>query len=223
MRLIDLVVNCLKETFHNDDKTVNAENIRSGELALNPIYSNELNNVLLSINKAISRLITAHKIPLKRATVEPKISEEEPNEKNGRIYDISSIKDIRTIKSIFYVDQNQEIVWLSWLNFSSNDIVYIKCERDFNKPFNIIYERKIKNFTEEDILTIDDDLEEVYGLSDELCNYINYFAKSELFEDRDPDRCKRYLNYFEAFISEVNNGETFPHQDQVRPKYRIRR
>lgn len=208
MRLVDLAVNCLKETFHNDDTNINAELLRDGTLLKNPDYANEVNNVLLSINKAISRLQTSNKIPYKQETLTPNPDSE--------WYDISSIKDIRKIRSVF-VMKNNVPCWIGWNNISANKL-YLGLS--INDTIYLIYERKIKNFTESDFDS-EDDLDEVYGISDEICNYINYFVKSELFEDVDPDRCKRYLNYFEQFLAEVDTRGTTPYQGNVFAKYKM--
>lgn len=208
MRLVDLAVNCLKETFHNDDTNINAELLRDGTLLKNPDYANEVNNVLLSINKAISRLQTSNKIPYKHdvITANP----------NSEWYDISNIKDIRKIRSVFIM-KNGTPYWIGWGNITANMLFLGFGLQD---TIHIIYERKIKNFTESDFDS-EDDLDEVYGISDELCNYISYFAKSELFEDVDPDRCKRFLNYFEQFLVEVDTRGTIPYQENVHAKYKI--
>lgn len=208
MRLVDLAVNCLKETFHNDDTNINAELLRDGTLLKNPDYANEVNNVLLSINKAISRLQTSNKIPYKHdvITANP----------NSEWYDISYIKDIRKIRSVFIM-KNGVPYWIGWGNITAN-MLYLGF--GLQDTIHIIYERKIKNFTESDFDS-EDDLDEVYGISDEICNYINYFAKSELFEDVDPDRSKRFLNYFEQFLAEVDTRGTIPYQENVHAKYKI--
>lgn len=208
MRLVDLAVNCLKETFHNDDTNINAELLRDGTLLKNPDYANEVNNVLLSINKAISRLQTSNKIPYKHdvITANP----------NSEWYDISYIKDIRKIHSVFIM-KNGVPYWIGWGNITAN-MLYLGF--GLQDTIHIIYERKIKNFTESDFDS-EDDLDEVYGISDEICNYINYFAKSELFEDVDPDRSKRFLNYFEQFLAEVDTRGTIPYQENVHAKYKI--
>lgn len=209
MRLVDLAINCLKETLHNDDTNINADLLRDGSLLKNPDYANEVNNVLLSINKAISRLQTAQKIPYKHGvlTANPGL----------QCYDLSSIKDIRKIRSV-YIYKNGAPYWIGWNNVNNTNLLYLGF--GLKDTIHIIYERKIKNFTESDFDS-EDDLDEVYGISDELCNYINYFVKSELFEDVDPDRCKRYLNYFEQFIAEVNTLGTLPYQSNVHAKYKI--
>jgi hypothetical protein len=54
-----------------------------------------------------------------------------------------------------------------------------------------------------------------YGIDDEMCNYISYFAKSELYETRDPDRCKRYLNYFEQYLTELKREHYYPTQEHI--------
>ena len=48
MRFADLVINCIKETLHNDDVNLNVTHLRDGKLATNPDYANELNNVCIS-------------------------------------------------------------------------------------------------------------------------------------------------------------------------------
>lgn len=221
MRLIDLVINCLKETIRNDDVNFNVESYLDGTLEQNPEYSAEINNVLLSVNKAIARLCTMEKIPYKHIILlaNPEID----------TYDISEY-GIKTVKSVFTMD-NDKPRFLGWMNFGK-DKLFVGYGQQ--KDIHVIYSPKIRAFTNNDIyeLTVldgaetriakEEDLDTVYGISDELCTYIAYFAKSELYEDRDPDRCKRYLNYFEQFIAEYKLEQTYPHQEAVRPAYKIR-
>jgi len=209
MRIADLVINCLKETFRNDDTTITVANLRNGDLAKNPDYANEINNVFLSINKGISRLVTAGKIDLKHDIITA--------DETKDIYDISAIKDLRKIRSV-YIMKNGRPYWIGWSQVGQN-LIYLGY--GLTDTIHIVYERKIPNFSESD-LSSEDDIETKYGLTDELCNYINYFVKSELFEVVDPDRCKRYLNYFEQFINEVDTRQSVPHQNAVQNPYKIR-
>lgn len=208
MRVADLVINCLKETFHNDDVNITVAALRDGSLAKNPEYATEINNVFLSINKAVSRLITAKKVELKHDVLTADESQE--------IYDISSLKDLRKIRSV-YILQNGRPYWIGWSVVGQN-MLYLGY--GLKDTIHIAYERKIPNFTESDINS-EDDIESKYGLTDELCNYINYFVKSELFEAVDPDRCKRYLNYFEQFVAEVDTRESTPYQTSTQARYKI--
>ena len=208
MRFADLVINCLKETLHNDDTNLKVEFLRDGTLIENPDYTAEINNVFISINKAISRLITAGKIELKHTTLTA--------DETKDIYDISSIKDMRKIRSVFIMRDGKPY-WIGWSVVGQN-MLYLGY--GLNSTIHIAYERKIPNFTETDINS-EDDLESKYGLTDELCNYINYFVKSELWEDVDPDRCKRYLNYFEQFVNEVDQRQTIVYQSETRAKYKL--
>ncbi|MDT3388262.1 MAG: hypothetical protein LIR46_10960 [Bacteroidota bacterium] len=208
MNLAQLVVNCIKDTVLNDDKTLTVENLLNGNVGKNYEYTVEANNVLLSINRAVARLQTAKKIPIKGAILTANPSQE--------IYDISSIKDLRKILSV-YVMKNGKPHWVGW-SFVSQDMVYLGYGLD--STIHIQYERNIPNFMDNDIQNVDVDLETEYGLSDELCNYISYFVKSELYETRDPDRCKRYLNYFEQFVNEIDKRESIVYQNSVQAKYR---
>lgn len=208
MRIADLVINCLKETFRNDDTNVTVELLRDGSLLKNPDYANQVNNVFLSINKAISRLLTAEKIEYKHDILTA--------DKDKDVYDISSIKDVRKIRSV-YVIRNGRPYWIGW-SYVGQNLLYLGY--GLTDTIHIVYERKIPNFTEADIDS-EVDIESEYGLTDELCNYINYFAKSEMFEETDPDRCKRYLNYFEQFVAEVNNKQQVPYQTSTHAKYKL--
>lgn len=208
MRFADLVVNCLKETFKNDDFTLNVAKLRDGSLASTSDYAPEINNVCLSINKAISRLQTAGKIALKHGIL--------TGDDEQSTYDISSLSDIRKIRSV-YIMKNGKPYWVGWSQIGANTI---HIGYGIDSTIHIIYERKIPNFTEDDFES-EIDIETEYGLTDELCNYICYFVKSELFEVVDPDRCKRYLNYFEQFISEIDTRETIPYQSAIKPTYKI--
>ena len=208
MRYVDLVLNCIKETLHNDDITLTVDNIREGKVAANSDYANLCFNVSLSINKAIARLITAEKIPYKHTILTPDASSD--------IYDISHITDIRKIRSIYTID-NGRPNWIGWFEIMPG---YLYLGYGLDSTIHFVYERKIPDFTEADIDS-EDDLDEKYGLSNELCNYISYFAKSEMFEEIDPDRCKRYLNYFEQFVSEINKREQIPYQTGVKARFKI--
>lgn len=221
MRLIDLVVECLKETIRNEDKTLSVDGILEGKVQNHPEYDVEFNNVLLSINKAVARLSTLDKIPYKHDIITAN--------QNVSMYNISSIHDLKNIKSVFIIKNDKPLV-IGWRIVTKTMIMLPK---GLNDTIHIIYAPKVKTFTEEDVYreiesngnvikeAIDTGLEE-YGISDEYCHYICYFAKSELFESRDPDRCKRYLNYFEQFVSEVIIDKTYPHQECVHAEYRIR-
>lgn len=210
MNLAQLVVNCIKDTVHNDDLTITVENLLNGNLEKNYDYTTEVNNVLLSINRAVARLQTAKKIPIKNAILTAEPSKE--------IYDLSSIKDIRKILSI-YVMKNGKPQWVGWY-FVSQNSVYLGYGLD--STINIQYERKMPHFTELDIQDVDVDLDSEYGIDDELCSYISYFAKSELYEDRDPDRCKRFLNYFEQFVNEIDKRESIVYQNSTQAKFRLK-
>ena len=207
MRLVELVVNCIKETFHNDDTGITAAHVLDGTLAQNPDYASEMNNVLIGINKAVSRLITAGKVPLKHVIITA--------DKDAEVYNLP-FDDIRAIRSVF-VMKNGKPVYVGWTLIEGN-VLYLGY--GLESTIHILYERKIPNFFESDYESTDD-LEEKYGLTNELCNYINYFVKSELFEDIDPDRCKRYLNYFEQFVNEINHRENIPTQAAAYPRYKI--
>ena len=210
MRYVDLVLNCIKETLHNDDTTLTVENIRTREAALyqNSDYADYLFNVSLSINKAIARLMTAEKIPYKHVllTADP----------SSDTYDISHIKDIRKIRSIYTIDNGRP----NWIGHFEIMPGHLFLGYGLDSTIHLVYEPKIKQFTDEDIDS-EEDLDEVYGISNELCNYITYFAKSELYEQIDPDRCKRYLNYFEQFVSEHNVRQAIPYQTGVKARFKI--
>lgn len=208
MILAQLVVNCIKDTVHNDDKTVNVENLLNGNLYENYEYAASLNNVLLSINRAIARLQTAKKVPLKHDILTANPQQD--------IYDISSIKDIRKILSV-YVIENGKPRWVGW-SFVDKNIIYLGY--GLKSTIHIQYEKRIPAFTENDIQNTLIDLDEEYGLDDELCSYISYFVKSELWESSDPDRCKRYLNYFEQFVNEIDKREAVVYQNGVQAKYK---
>lgn len=208
MTLADLVINCLRETFRNDDKNLTVDLLRDGTLSNNTEYANQVNNVFLSINKAVSRLLTAEKIELKYDVLTGDI--------NKDIYDISSIRDLRKIRTVFVL-KNGSPYWIGWAHVGEK-LLYLGF--GINTTIHIGYERKIPSFSEAN-LESNDDLETKFGLTDELCNYINYFAKSELWEEVDPDRCKRYLNYFEQFIAEVNKRQSIPYQNSVHARFKI--
>ncbi len=208
MTLAELTIECLKENARNDDSNVTVANLLDGTLAATVDYATEVNNVLLSINRAFARLQTAGKVSLKSVelTADPDVD----------VYDLSSLGDVRAIRSVFIMSDGVP-VWLGWSLITKTQL-YLGY--DLEDTIHVVYERRVPTFTESD-WSDETDLSE-YGISDEACHYVAYFAKSELFEDRDPDRCKRYLNYFEQFVSEINEREPYPHQRVVRSPHRPR-
>lgn len=223
MRLVDLMIMSIKETVRDDNKNFTVENFLNGDFDDDTSYETEMNNVMLSINRGISRIVTAGKLPYKHVVLVGDVESD--------TYDLSEYKDIRNIKSV-YIIKNGKIECIGYQLLSKNEL-YLGYGLDTN--IHIIYERQVKNFSINDVYTEtnvdgenkklanDLDLDEAYGISDEMCNYIAYFAKSELFEDSEPDRCKRYLNYFEQFLSEIKVDRTYPHQDHVCPVFKVGR
>ncbi len=226
MRLIDLVVDCLKEYLRNGDLNFGVESICDRSAEKNPEYVIALNNVLLSINKGIARLTTAEKLKFKHVVM--------VGDPTSDVYDISDYKDIKNIKSVFVL-KNGQPNYIGWTNLDKDHIL-LGYGLDIN--VHMIYAPKMKRFTFDDIgllgdetnangefklEPIEDDLDTKYGIDDEMCTYLGYFAKSELWEDVDPDRCKRYLNYFEQWLVELKNEQNYPHQTGVSPVYKIKR
>lgn len=211
MRCIDLVIECLKETIRNDDTSLDVAHFLSGQLQKNSTYATEINNVLLSINKAVARLSTLDKLETKQAVISG----------TGNIFDLSSLTNLKEIKAIYCI-RNAQIYWLGWEYVGDNMVLL--SEEPKSTTF-VIYTPKPKYFVNSDICTeegaVETSLSE-YGITDEMCHYIAYFAKSELYEDRDADRCKRYLNYFEQFVAELRPSRNYPTQRAVRPQFKVR-
>ena len=207
MKLAELALLCIKETNRNEDYvSLTVENLSNGSLLENPTYTADVFNVMLSINKAIARLSTADKIPYKEIVIENGNKEE-------YVIDLKNHRDIKNIKSV-YIIKNGEPKTVVWYFYPDKKLT-ISTVTD--KDIHIIYSPIVKQFGENDYENNIDLLE--YGIDDEMCNYISYFAKSELYETRDPDRCKRYLNYFEQYLTELKRDNTYPTQDHVENTY----
>lgn len=205
MTLGELKIACYK-LIDPSDEAVQVENI-SEVYEKDTSYSFYFLNMLNSINSAITRIVQACILPLKKLEIDCK-TVYEPNKRKIMI-DLKKIADdIYKIKHIEYQSKNGESCKMDY-RLIGNFLEFLQKE---NGSIAVYYFPKIKNLEvcfknqkqTEDMNQLD--LNEI-GLDDGILSMIPYFVKADLLEHDKPTEAVLARNTFEQYLASFESPE----------------
>lgn len=207
MTLKELKVLCIKYIDQTDEE-LNSENLIDYKNSSQ--FSSFINNILFSINRAISRINESEKV--------------EPQEVElGNIHkdflewvslNLSKFGNIHKITTIYYLKNDGSPLNTQFKHSSKTQLfVYAPVSTLYFMRYN----PKIPTLTD----LLDDDELSSYGLTDNLCLLIPLFVKSELWENEEPELAQKYRVLFEQELAQIHTtNDNLFHQDRVEHKFR---
>lgn len=219
MLLSKLVYLVIKNVKYMSDTNFTYDSFLQGDFNDDVNYANSINNAFTPLNEAIHRLSDSNKIKYK--VIELPAANEEG------IIDISSIKNIKTIVSIFMLcDGNYEVV--PYREFGLNSIflpnnrktkLFMQYKEDIPHFTNTDYEYKKINET---TLTKINDVElKEYGLNETMCSYIIEYCQGKLQETIAPELANMHITRAEQYIADLDEQQTQLIQQSVVNVFRM--
>ena len=215
----ELKLNCYK-LIDPSDEEMSVENISNYEG--DSTYSFYFLNMLPSINSAITRVVQACILPLKRLEIDcaeeyKKAFKESIKDDGSKTKTIKKkiiiklsdyVDDIYKIKLIEYEDKNGDACKMSYRIIGD----YLEVSPLAEGNFIIYYYPKIKSIesiyaNNRDLDSINDlDLSDI-GLDDSILTYIPYYVKADLLEQDKPSEANIARNTFEQYIASFEMAE----------------
>jgi hypothetical protein len=228
MKLLALEIDCIKNVQRDKNLQFNAESKESFDGFLqDPNYADFINNVMIDINQAMSRLVSSEK--LDRRTIVYTPTEDETIKKykvQSGAYIIDRTSDtsidwetVYRIKNI-YLSTSEEVlrqVHFKLIHGNKKILITPFSYKGSNPTFYIEYTINIPRLSHD--LDYDVDLYETYSISDNMCySYILNFVKAKLWEEEQPKLAQQYMNYAEAFLNDfvVENSDSEVVQTEVK-------
>jgi hypothetical protein len=215
----ELKLNCYK-LIDPSDEEMSVENIQNYES--DSTYSFYFLNMLPSINSAITRIVQACILPLKRIEIdcltEYKKASKEVVKEDGSV--VKTIKKKTVIKLSDYIDDIYKIKLIEYENTNGDTCKinyriigdYLEVTPLAEGNFIIYYYPKIKSIESiyaqnRHLDSINDlDLSDI-GLEDSILTYIPYYVKADLLEQDKPSEANLARNTFEQYISSFEMPE----------------
>lgn len=214
MKLSQLVYECVKDS-------ITMRGSMSYESFINDIffpqdskdYSLQYAVVFDAINKAIARLQSYNKIPYKLMFLSTTKQFVFPFGKPLIIVDA-----INKNRIDFYELGNKEIL-LTTANENNNIWVEYKVVVPHFSEKDI---KKIELDEDNELLSVDTniDLEQTYGITDEMANYIKEFVKGQTLETIAPDIANNHNNRAEQYFGSLENARSQFPQRKIRNTHR---
>lgn len=187
----ELKVACIKLMFDNDE-----QELMPDQISENADYHARTNNIIESINRALVRIASAGKLPLKTAYFDKTQGE---RGKYHTRYDLSFL-DVFDIVRITYENDDKGI-------YDTN----IAIMREGNKTLvlkTINEGRYIVSYKPKPpVFTYDDPDTKEIDLPNAIIEIIPYFVKGDLYETDDPDAAVLSRNLFEGYLSALPSEE----------------
>lgn len=210
MKLGELKINCYKLIDPSEEEML-VENIEQYES--DTTYSYYFVNMLPSINSAITRVVQACILPLKRLEIDcateynKTIKDNVQAKKKAHINLKEYANDIYKIKLIEYEDKNENTSNINYRIIGD----YLDVQNQSEGNIVVYYFPKIPSLesvyssSEYDYIN-DIELDEL-GLDDNILSYIAYYVKADLLEADKPSEAVLARNTFEQYLASFEAPE----------------
>jgi hypothetical protein len=220
MLLDKLVYLAIRSVYKLDDDSFTLKSLLSKDAVANSDYSMQVSNVFIPLNEAIQRLSNLDKIPWKVEDV-------------GTVaLDVASIKLSKLsnkydrIVSVYQLLNNRYVETISWKVLG--DSILLFGDWDPSLDVYVQYRQQIPNFSDSDLVELADDgtdsnidLNDVYGISENMCAYIIEYVTGSLLEQDSPSLANLHLSRAEQYFANLDSMNTEVIQSKVEAVHRI--
>lgn len=213
MKLSELIYECVKDSILIANSNISYDSFINDAFSSKKDYALQYAGVFGAVNLAIARLQTYDKIPY--STKEVKVNSNSFDFTDGVIVNIVEFIGSSYIRHDFRnTNKGKGIVLLA-----------------VPKPRKLLieYRDRIPRFSESDIKAVEldannelivvdanIDLDEEYGISDIMCDYIKEFTKAQLYETIAPDIANNHNNRAEQYFQSLSRATTAFHAIKIK-------
>lgn len=209
MKLSELTYQVVKNVKYLEDAGFTYEAFVNGDYDADQDYSNSINNAISPINEAIHRLSDRNKILFKVVPL---------GVPNGALLDISQVKNIKKVKSVFYA-RGSEYMRVGFREYGGD---YIMLESVLKCPIFIEYIEDIPSFHKNDVYDPEKDIDlRTKGISETMCDYIIEYAQGKLQEPIAPELANLHVTRAEQYFDDLEEQQTGFSQTVVQKKFGI--
>lgn len=208
MKLSELVYQVVKNVKYLEDIGFTYEAFVNRDYDGDQDYTLSINNAMAPVNEAIHRLSDRNKIAYKIVSL---------GVPSNSLVDITAIKRVKKIKSMFYMDGDYNAV-----GFREYGKGFVFIERVIKKPLYMQFIEDITPFKMSDIYEEDKDvdLEEV-GITETMCSYIIEYAQGKLQEPIAPELANMHITRAEQYFDDLDEQQVMFAQKVITAKFRI--
>lgn len=189
MTLNELRTLCIKYTLMDDEMGLTKETY--SQYIHDSNYKDLFNNVTSSINRAVSRIISKEKLNYKTFDINP-VKTTSPT------FEYQLDDTIHSIQKVIYNDGTG-----FYYNVDYKIILdRLVLPRISSGYFIVAYIPEIEPFQEFVEGEKEIELKEL-GITNQLCNVIQYFAKADLWEKEEPALSQSYRGYAEQYLDDI--------------------
>lgn len=209
MKLSEITYQVVKNVKYLDDTGFTYEAFMNGDYDGDQDYAMSFNNAMAPINEAIHRLSDRNKIAFRVASL---------GIPSNSLVEISHLKHIKKIKSLFYMD-NGDFEVVGFREYGKG-LVFI--ERVLKKQLHIQYIEDIPSFSMSDIREEEHDIDlESIGITETMCDYIVEYAQGKLQEPIAPELANMHVTRAEQYFDDLDEQQVVFSQKLVTRKFRI--
>ena len=209
----DLLVSIIKSLGYNGENLITAEGADYGDnpdasltnngISLEDDYFEVTVNVCEAINRALTRIYDANKLPKKSYYIDTDTDKVSVGGTAKARYDIKSlITDLGKINFITFEDDYTGLYGKNITVRTEGEYLVLEPLRNANQRYILTYTPKVIRIYTED----SDDTPLAY--SDELYDKVIYFVKSEFLEETNASLAAYYRNIFEQYLIESDDEPT---------------
>lgn len=215
MKLSEITYQVVKNVKYLEDVGFTYEAFVAREYDGDQDYTQSIVNAMAPINEAIHRLSDRNKIAFKIVGL---------GTPTNALVSLGTVKNIKKIKSIFYMDKDYETVGFREYGKS---MVFI--ERVLNKPLFMQYVEDIPPFKMSDIYEespqnndyhYDIELSDI-GITETMCSYIVEYAQGKLQEPIAPELANMHVTRAEQYFDDLDEQQVMFSQKVITSKFRI--
>ncbi|MCK9235198.1 MAG: hypothetical protein M0Q41_10740 [Bacteroidales bacterium] len=213
MKLSELIYECVKDSIVIANSNMDYESFINDSFSNTKDYALQYAGVFSAVNLAIARLQTYDKIPY--ATKKMKIGSDYFDFALGVVVNVVELVS-GSYKRLAYRNLNQ----------GKNILILAP---SYPREILVEYKIRIPRFSEKDIREIEldranelvvvdtnIDLEQEYGISDIMCDYIKEFTKAQLLETIAPDISNNHNNRAEQYFQSLSRATTSFHSNKIK-------
>ena len=217
MRLAELAYECVKDAIGTSEG-ITFDGFVAGDYDSDREFAMQISSAFSCINLAFARLVTGRKIPYRLD--ECVVSDGKVPFSKGRILNVVDRLGEGYVRLPFRTTGNANDVVIT-------DDVAARLAKVF-----VEYEPSIPHFTIDSIRkasydgigepeTVEEriDLEALYGIDGQMCEYVKEYCKGAMVEYVSPDSSKWHTQLAERYFSELENRGTQFYQQSVRNKH----
>lgn len=199
MLLTRLVFECVKDSINSPEHSLSytdfLKSMTQGDY-IGKQWVMQANGVMRAINLAMARLMTYEKIPF--STDELHFEGGECSFNKGKVVNV-------------FIEGANGYVPLRFTNKDRNTKIKVF---GFEGEATVEYRKDIPHLTSDD-LTDDFDLNEEYGITDQMCEFIMEFVKAQLLENISPELSNNHNTKAEQYFESLEVYSTAHYQYEV--------